>query len=113
MSTTGKKIGLSLSFCVGDIVRGRVALSDVKKIVAGTGATTPEQWDEVIRRYRESYWSSFPDQAEQVARGLIADGKIEQPRLTDHRAPYVPRGTSWVDDESQINWQPSLSPVQA
>ena len=36
-----KKIGLSLSFCIKEIIRGEVRLEDVDKIVAGTTVDDP------------------------------------------------------------------------
>ena len=73
-------IGLSISFCIADIIRGKVNLEDVEKIVAGTKCETPEHWDGVIEQYKEYYWRDDPDMAEAVLRQMLAEGKIEQPR---------------------------------
>lgn len=97
-------IGLSVSRCVKDIVQGAVKLEDVTKIVGGTRAETPQDWDRLIRRYREGLWHDFRDEAEQVMRRLIAEGKIEQPRLTEEKQPLVTDGNYWVESEQQISF---------
>ena len=86
-------VGLSLSFCVGSILRGEVQLSEVEKIVSSTACFTPESWDGVITNYRNSYWSKNPDKGEQIARHLINSGKIIQPRLGEslgQHAQFIP-----------------------
>ena len=75
------KTGYSLSLCVRDIARGKVALGDVDKIVASTCYHSPEEFDQVIAAYLYMYW--FDPEAENIARRLEAEGRIEQPRLTD------------------------------
>ncbi len=102
-------IGLSVSFCVRDIVRGKdrdgkvVAIEDVEKIISGTKADSPEVWDEIIARYKKTYWVGMETQCEIVLRQLIAEDKIVQPRLTTGEAPYV-GGSAWVQSESEIQW---------
>ena len=76
------KTGYSLSLCVRDIARGKVALGDVDKIVASTCYHSPEEFDQVIAEYMHLYWCNDPI-AENVARILEEEGRIEQPRLTD------------------------------
>ena len=49
-------IGLSLSFCVRDILDGKVAVEDVECIVAGTAAETDEDWECLVVGYAQSYW---------------------------------------------------------
>ena len=96
-------IGISLSFCIRDIVTKKVALSDVEKIITGTKAATPEHWDDILQRYKAIYWKDFPDEAEKLARDLLAEGKIEQPRLIDGRSAYVGQG-HWVTSVDEIQW---------
>ena len=73
-------VGLSLSLCIAEMVRGK-APSDVDYLVTSTKAESPEDWDSIIKCYRESYWSRFADQAEALAREYITNGCVLQPRL--------------------------------
>jgi hypothetical protein len=98
-------IGLSLSFCVQQIIAGEVNIDDVDKIVAGTRAPNSEEWDNILRRYRDHYWTSNPEEGERVARQLIASGKVEQPRVTEGRSPNISNLKIWVDSESEIVWE--------
>lgn len=99
-------IGLSVSRCVLDIVQGTIDPADVTKIVSGTMAETPQDWDRVIRKYRDGLWYEFRDEATLVIRQLIADGKIEQPRLTENKRPLVTDENYWVESEDEIIWRP-------
>lgn len=99
-------IGLSVSGCIADICSGTVRLGDVEKIIARTCCRTPENWDEVIGRYRTFAWTSFPDEAERVIRQLLAANKVQQPRLK--RKPTPSTSTvhgNWVTSEDQIVWR--------
>lgn len=102
-----KQIGLSLSFCVLDIAFGKKKECDVTKIVAGTRASTPEEWEEVLSQYADTYWQSRgcdPIAAVAIARRLVDEGKVEQPRLLDSQRYPVIRGNHWVSSESEIIW---------
>ena len=102
-------IGLSISFCVQDIAEGKVALETVDKIVAGTSVEPGQATEELIALYKESYWCRYPDQAEQIFRQLLVEGRIEQPRLADpRRFPMLERGVRWVESEDQIIWSDQL-----
>jgi len=74
---------MSLSFCVRDIAEGRVAIDDVAFLTTGTCARTPADWEEVFATYRSVYWRRCAQEAEAIARQLIAEGRILQPRLED------------------------------
>jgi hypothetical protein len=100
-------IGLSVSFCVRDIVAGKVPLADVEKIIAGTNAPTLEVWEGVVKHYRDVYWRNNPDECERVFRQLLAEGKIHQPRVEGGRPPLLAghKGvTKWVNSESEIRY---------
>ena len=102
-------IGLSVSFCVRDIVAGKMALEQVEKIVAGTACPDDEAWERVIKAYRDSYWRESPDQCEQILRQLLAEGKIYQPALDleNGRRPLLATDDGiihWVNAESEIKW---------
>ena len=74
-------IGYSLSFCVKDIVEGKIPLDEVNKLVTSTAIDSSEIMDQVMEQYKSIYWSDFPEEAERIARQLFAEGKIEQPKL--------------------------------
>ena len=94
-------VGLSVSFCIRDMVSGKVDPAVVEKIVAGTKASTPEEVEALIKGYRQTYWDECPDGAEQVFRQMLAEGKIVQPRVDGKPAPMI-AGGHWVENESQI-----------
>ena len=73
-------IGLSISFCIGDILRGVVAESDCHAIVAGTNCHSIDQWNDLIEHYRTCYWSVDPNRGERILWRLINAGRIIQPR---------------------------------
>ena len=100
-------IGLSLSFCIFEICRGLVSVSDVEKIIAGTINRNKADWEFTIKEYKRLHWYAFPEQAQVIVRELLAEGKIEQPRLTnDSRYPLIEDG-KWVKSEMDIKWSPS------
>ena len=102
-------IGLSLSFCVKDIIEGRVKLSEVDCIVSGTSIGGPPEMEEVIRSYQRSYWYNKPHLAEAVAWQLYHTRRIHQPRLTKREAPKVAFG-HWipltVEEAAQLHGMP-------
>ena len=89
-------IGLSLSFCVMDIIAGKVDEADVELIISGTAAKTPEDWDKVIEGYRASYWLHSPAQGERIARMLINNGRVWQPRVLGV-LPLSLSGGHWLE----------------
>jgi len=97
-------IGLSLSFCIRDIMAGKMLEADVTKIITNTSARTEADWDRLCAGYRQTYWRSFEaDAVIALIQRLRAQGKIEQPRLED------------PDHEHSINagvWMPALESHQ-
>ncbi len=89
------KIGLSLSFCIKDIIEGRVPLSDVLRIEAGTCAT-PERWPELMDEYAKVYWTKDPERAKRIATNLYRYGMIDQPRLRGEKPANISDGW-WID----------------
>lgn len=92
-------IGLSLSFCVKDLMAGRVVEAEVRKIIAGTACHTESDWDKLIADYRRTYWRTFDgDAVKALIQRLRAQSKIEQPRLADpEHVQYIGRG-HWISD---------------
>lgn len=74
-------IGLSLSFCVKDIIEGRVELEQVEKISTGTAFRTRALFHMgMMLDYCRIYWRHDPERAHQIAMDLWDAGKIDQPR---------------------------------
>lgn len=103
-------IGLSLSRCIREILRGNVFVEDVAKIIAGTHAPTLDAFRRlVVEPYKKKYWQDDPVEAERIVMQLYRDGKIHQPRLKNNaHYPTLIRGI-WVQSESQIHWNDSYS----
>lgn len=98
-------IGLSVSFCIRDIVDGTIPLNSVEKIIGGIVARTDREIDKLIEQYCNSYWSKYPEKAENVFRQLLAEGKIKQPRLVnDRHFPNIGNHKIWVETEEEIIW---------
>lgn len=91
-----KLIGKSLTFCVRDIIDGRVDIRDVEYIIAGTAFETWDDWKDAIDEYCLSYWLSNPGVARRVVNNLIMTDRIIQPRLFGENPP---------DDISSGNWE--------
>ena len=98
------KVGLSLSFCVKDILRGNVQEEEVKQVISATKAETPKDWDKLITRYKKIYWDEDSDRAEAIARRLLNAGKIRQPR-TEGKESHNISGGHWLDANQVENWE--------
>lgn len=105
----GAMIGLSISFCIKDVCRGKVRLDDVEQIIAGTNAKSPEDWDALVEQYQEVYWRRFPEEVNAVLGYLLDNDKIVQPRKEsdDVFAPNIANGY-WVKSEANIVWDSRL-----
>jgi hypothetical protein len=84
-----KFIGLSMSFCIDDILAGKVQEEDVALLVTGTAARDDATFEQLLKEYsgREpehpylNYWKGREDEGCEIARRLWKAGKIDQPRL--------------------------------
>lgn len=85
-------IGYSLSFCVGDILRGDVCEKEVTRIITQTCAVTVESFEMLLEFYALSYWTENPDEGKAIARRLYTEGKIDQPRLRGEDLMRVSNG---------------------
>jgi hypothetical protein len=90
-------IGLSLSLCVTDIAAGVIPLDEVVGIRASTAFTDKEGWERLIAHNRNTYWAFAPDRCELIARRLLANEGIIQPRLEGKEANNVAAGR-WEKD---------------
>jgi len=82
-----KLYGRSLSFCVQDILSGRVSLDDVQCIITSTKLESFDDFKICISQYLETYWVAYPEnQVRGVCYYLWFTGRIIQPRLkhTNH-----------------------------
>lgn len=100
------KIGLSLSFCIKNIMQGEVREEEVGEIIAGTKAEKPEDWPAIIKSYRESYWYKYPEEAEALFWRLLAAGKIRQPRVEkdDWSGHNIVKG-HWITADQLAAWE--------
>lgn len=96
-----KLVGHSLSHCVADIVAGRVKYKDVGVIVTRTNATTPKEIARLFNTYGEGAWAPYADRALKIARKLLKDRKIDQPR-TRGTMPKVTQGGHWTRDGAVV-----------
>jgi hypothetical protein len=96
-------IGLSVPFCIRDLVEDRVSPAVVEKIIGSTEAETPDEINELVRQFRAVYWYANPGACERLFRSLLSEGKIEQPRITTGRTPLIANG-HWVASEDDITW---------
>jgi hypothetical protein len=98
-----KKIGLSYSRCVRDIVDGVVDIKDVLVVITRTDfdPNNDEQWAGIWEGYhfRNPEWADYDDADEDKFRAvsilLWSDGKLHQPRkfgAHPSRLPYY-----WLD----------------
>ncbi|MDB5603445.1 MAG: hypothetical protein JWP25_345 [Bradyrhizobium sp.] len=86
-------IGLSLSFCVKDIIEGTVALESVETIISGTFFTDRDMFHTGMKHgYCHTYWRKDPERAHQIAMQLWDAGKIDQPRSRGEEPPNIHDG---------------------
>jgi len=98
------RVGLSLSFCVSDILRGNIQEEEVKQIISGTMVESPEQWNELIESYKKYYWYEDPEKAEAICRRFIESGKIKQPRTEGKEVHNIASG-HWIDADQVEDWE--------
>lgn len=85
-------IGLSLSYCIKDLINGRVDKNDVMFIVSGTRIMCKHDLDCVLANYAKYEWQENPENAMSLARELYNRGMIIQPRVMGLNAPHVADG---------------------
>lgn len=96
-------IGLSLSFCIRDILSGYTDLSNVKYII--TSVMPKNGLDEIIAQYMKTYWRDYP---ETRVRDVINQIELYHPRLEDpYHYPNIGEGR-WVNSENEIIWQDEI-----
>ena len=103
------KIGLSYSRCVKDIFDGKVDISDILVIVAGTkfDPADDEQWTSVWRGYTQwgRAWSGpghhvdniREQQFREITLALYNSGKLHQPRKFGSENDYRTGKEFWLE----------------
>jgi hypothetical protein len=98
-------IGLSLSYCVRDILDGLYTIAEVDKIITGTCAFDAASWERLLVRYSERHWQKDTKQAREICMKLLLQGKIDQPRTRNEHPPCIGSG-HWVEALGDIyDWQ--------
>lgn len=90
-------VGLSLSFCVADIISGAVRIEDVEVIHASTAAVTQDDWDRVVRQYSSVYWRRDPGRAARVVELLRNANRIRQHRIRDANYRHATPLGVWME----------------
>lgn len=90
------KIGLSLSFCVKDMIDGKVNPDEVWCLITGTQATDGQAWNDLMESYTHFYWKSDPEKAEEIVAKFRSEYRILQPRTFGMQMPNVSEG-HWID----------------
>jgi hypothetical protein len=86
-------IGLSLSFCIKDIIEGRVDLDKVEKISTATFYTDRDMFHTGLKvGYCRTYWRHDPERAHKIAMDLWDAGKIDQPRTRGEKPASIHDG---------------------
>jgi len=92
------KYGRSLSFCVKDILSGRIDKNDVGMIVTSTSFKNPEMWRNGIESYQKSYWCDYSiEECTNLVNWLIENNKIEQPRSINGKVQTLFKNKHWAD----------------
>lgn len=81
------KIGFSLSYCVMDILNGKVREDEVLLIVANTLTETEEEWAHVMNVYANGYWIRNGREGIAIANRLRSK-MVEHRRFEKGGTPY-------------------------
>lgn len=105
------KIGLSLSFCVNDIIRGDVDIDEVACIMSSTKASTKEEWKNVLLDYEKYYWHGHEKEARAIIRQLLRSKRLVFPRLSINRYPMIYDGHWITQQDNVMEGRPSTANV--
>lgn len=75
-------IGLSIRFCIKDILLGDIDENDVRYIISNTVCTSEESWAEIEKECLRLHWGG-DTKGSMILKRLREAGKIIQPRLVD------------------------------
>lgn len=85
-------IGLSLSFCIKEILLGKVDLADVEYISTATMCKTEADWNLLVENYSRVYWKMDPSRAALILSQLRKEGRIYQPRIYGNEPEPIHNG---------------------
>jgi|SaaInlStandDraft_3_1057020.scaffolds.fasta_scaffold169743_2 hypothetical protein len=89
--------GLSLSFCIRDILSGEIREEDVTAIVAATKLPTPE---DAVDNYHPTYWRHY-SREDVLALVQRMWPKIRQPRFDGVPGHNISRGC-WIRKDGDL-----------
>lgn len=97
MNNIRRYVGLSLSFCIRDILQGKTDVDEISAIVTSTKFATIES---AFAHYYESYWAEYAEENKCMRVLKKVWPLVFQPRLnfefTDHAGHMLTYG-HWVD----------------
>jgi hypothetical protein len=102
-------IGLSLSSCTVDWIKGNVHLADIKLIFAGTAIDTNrfesiKDWIAIESKVNPTI-RTMPDRAETFVFEIISSNKLIQPRqLAKVLKPVFRANGNWIHEDKWIDW---------
>lgn len=95
--------GVSLSFCVKDVILGLVKIEEIGQIIAATRFSNEVEFEDTVNHYARTYWRSNPEMGKATARALRSSGRIVQPELQN--APHPGFNYDWQATSSPTkNW---------
>jgi len=95
LKTKTKLVGLSLSFCIRDILAGRVKAEDVECIITATACSNIY---DIIDDYSQDYWAGY-EKSDIINLLKQLEDRIIQPRLYyPHFLICIPDGC-WLNKE--------------
>jgi hypothetical protein len=96
--------GLSLSYCIADILDGERKESDLDVLVAGTRCPDEAAFARALSQYvHTGYWKSDPVRAMGIAWRLWDEGRIIQPRVIDNSIEMSIAKGWWVTSDCRVH----------
>jgi hypothetical protein len=92
----GQLVGLSLRWCVLDLILRRVAYDRIDAVISDTDCTTRSCWESLVLLPGCHTWWFDPTKGRQFVERLIADDLIQQPRLDGDDPPEFEPGHHWI-----------------
>lgn len=93
----GPLIGLSIRFCIADVVHRRVDPDRIVSIISDTDYTESWQWENRVRLGgMHSWWAYDPMRGVRVFDQLLSDRRIYQPRLDGLDPIEFEPGRHWL-----------------
>ncbi len=104
MNNYGRYIGMSLSFCVKDILNGKIRIEDISGIISSTKVESCEKAFE----YYASYWGKFASKETCMETLKKVWPLVFQPRLNNnHEGHYITHGY-WLDTQTgKLSFSPN------